>query len=113
MSCYNTSNRELVRTYYRWDSCKRKNVKVNVYRKKSGPSTGYNPGQRHPVTGATIPNPNDKYAAYPGPGFCRTVRVKRVKKYKIKKVKTLVDSRVVSRTPISGWHRCGSKGRDC
>jgi hypothetical protein len=114
MSCYNT-DREFVRSYWKWDPCKHRNVKVNVFRKKQAarPSYGTNPGQKHPQTGAVIPNPNDKYAPYPGPGFCRTVRVKRVKKYKVQKVRTLVSSREVSRTPVSGWHRCGSKYRDC
>lgn len=112
MSCYNTQDRVLVRTERRYKGCG-KYVNVKIYRKVDRPKkiSELREGDRHPVTGARIPSQYDKYAPYPGPGFCRTVRVKRVKKYVVKKVRTLVSSREVARTPISGWHPC--KKGDC
>ncbi len=66
------------------------------------------PGDRHPVTGITIPSPTNKAALYPGKGYCRTVKVKKVTTYKTdsrgRRIK--VGTKVVSRTPVSGWHQC-------
>lgn len=109
-----SSTRQFVRSYERWDSCKRRYVKINVYRKapKAKTLSDLRPGDRHPTTGTRIPSPNDKSAQYPGNGFCRTVCVKRVKKYRVDRYgrRTLISNNVVSRRPVTGWHVCKGRG---
>lgn len=118
----NDSTRQFVRSeqrlvsegYYgrcgNWIPAKYKTVKI--YRRVKPKSISQlRPGDRHPTTGIRIPNPNDKYAQYPGKGFCRTVVTTRVKKYKTDRYgnRKLVKQYVKDRQVKTGWHPCPKK----
>lgn len=117
MPCNENTRREFVRTDRRWDSCKRRYVNVKIYRKvKVKRIEDLRQGDRHPQTGRCIPSPNDKYASYPGKGFCRTVKVTKITKYKRNRWGDRIrvsGPTVTNRTPVSGWHPCKKTNGGC